>query len=260
MPPIIAQRRRGSCQRLPIILVSCLLLFNSGITHAKPKDKLKVLSTTTYIEMHTGPGRGYPIFHVIEKGETITLLKSKTSWIKVVTAKGIEGWVNRRFMDETIGPNGELVDLGLPNREDFVNRRWEVGASIGEFETIPSIGFYGAYRLTKNISAELRFNQATGSFSNSRLWSWGLVNQPFPEWRISPFFTIANGEVDISPNSSFSQAQDVKDSFFLVGTGAYFYAFNRFVLRFEYNNYITLPNRDENENVDEWKIGLTSFF
>jgi hypothetical protein len=243
-----------------LLLFFFLCVLTSTQAHSKDKEELKVISTTTYINVHTGPGRGHPVFHVIEKGETITLIKSKTDWIKVKTRKNIQGWVNRRDMDNTVGENGEVVKLGIPNRDDYSNRNWEVGFSIGEFDEVESIGVHGAYRMTKNLSAELRLNQATGRFSNSRLVSIGLVHQPFPEWRLSPFFTIANGQVSISPNSDLSQSQDQDDNFFLVGLGAYYYYSHRFMIRFEYNNYTTLPDRDDNENVDEWKLGLSAFF
>ncbi|HCO60237.1 MAG TPA: hypothetical protein DIT58_08605 [Porticoccaceae bacterium] len=36
-----------------------------------------------YIEMHTGPGRGYPVFHVVPRGETLVVLRRKTDWYKV---------------------------------------------------------------------------------------------------------------------------------------------------------------------------------
>ena len=41
-----------------------------------------------YIELHTGPASGYPVFYVAEKGEWIQVLKSRTSWYKVQTRKG----------------------------------------------------------------------------------------------------------------------------------------------------------------------------
>jgi uncharacterized protein YgiM (DUF1202 family) len=237
-----------------------LCLSFSNTATAKKKKVVEVVVTSTFINMHTGPGRGFPVFHVLEKGETITLIKRKTDWIKAETSKGVIGWIYRASFDETIGINGELVKLGIPDRDDYSQRRWEVGVSLGEFEDVESLGVHGAYRFTKNLSAELRFNQATGSSSNSKLVSLGLVHQPFPEWKISPFFTVANGQVSIEPNSDISTVQDLEDSFFLVGFGAYYYYSHRFMIRFEYNNYTTLPDRNSNEDIDEWKIGLSAFF
>jgi len=234
-------------------------LFFSGQVSAK-KEELNVIVNDTYINMHTGPGRGYPVFHVLEKGENITLLYSKTDWIKATTTKGITGWISRQNMANTIGPNGEAVELGVPLRDDFSRRRWEIGTAAGAFDNaIEVIGLHGSYRFTKHISAEIRLSQATGRFSNARLISWGLVHHPFPEWRLSPFFTIGNGQIDISANSNTTQ-DDSKDNFFLVGTGLQYYLTHRFMARFEYNNYTTLPDREKNGNIDEWKLGVTAFF
>ena len=237
-----------------------ILLLFAYIAPSAAKEPIVVKSTTAYINVHTGPGRGSPIFHVIEKGETITLLKLKTDWIKIITIKGQEGWLNRRDLDNTIGLNGELVDLGIPDRGDFANRKWEFGATVGEFDEIPSIGLHGAWRFTQNLSLEMRFNQATGGNSNSKFYGLGLVHQPFPEWRVSPFFTLSNGTVEISPNVNLSQSQDRSDSYFMAGLGLYTYFTHRVFIRFEVNQYTTLPDRDNNENVDEWKIGLSTFF
>lgn len=271
-PPLTARKlARGKTQAyhkaLCLLQFTCLLM--AGLLPsespmaspiAKSKNTLQVVVNSAYINVYTGPGRGYPISHALEKGETITLIKSKNDWIKVSTEKGLKGWINRRAMDSTVGVNGEIVRLSIPKRDDYSQRHWEIGVSFGEFENIPSIGIHGAYRLTPNISAELRYTQATGRSSNSKLYSWGLMHQPFPEWRLSPFFTLANGELEISPNSNLSQAQDQQDTFFMVGVGTYFYLTHRFMFRFEYNNYTTLPDRDSNENIDEWKLGLSAFF
>ncbi|MEO0442459.1 MAG: SH3 domain-containing protein [Pseudomonadota bacterium] len=240
-------------------LFALIVLLTSSYANAK-KEALRVVVTETYLNMHTGPSRGHPVFHVLEKGEVITLLKSKTDWIKVETEKGLLGWIHRRHIDTTVGINGELVDLGIPDRDDFANRQWELGFTVGEFDNIDSLGVNLSWRFTKNLAAELRYTQATGRFSNSKLVSWGLVHYPFPEWRFSPFFTLANGQVDISPNSDLSQAQDTDDNFFMVGIGGHYHLLHRFLIRLEYNDYTTLPDRNENENIQEWKIGFSAFF
>lgn len=249
-----------------ISFLICSAFFSSNTAafslFSKPNDTpLEVVVDDTYISMHTGPGRGFPIFHVLEKGETITLLYSKTDWIKAVTKKGIVGWINRAFMDDTVGANGELVKLGIPQRDELGQSRWEIGVSAGAFDNaIEVIGVHTSYRLTNNLNAELRFAQATGSISSSQLISWGLVHQPFPEWRLSPFFAIANGQIDITANGSASQSQSGKDNFFMMGAGFNYYLTHRFKARFEYNNYTTLPDRDKNGNIDEWRLGITAFF
>lgn len=255
--PLTAKRTDSFCYRL-CCLVVCLLISSGSI--AKKEEPLNVVVTSAFINIYTGRGRGFPIFHVLEKGEIFTLIKSKTDWIKVITEDNIEGWVHRNSMGDTVGANGEEVLLGIPERSDYRNRNWEFGIGFGEFENISSLGFHTSYRMTENLSAELRYTQGTGNSSNNKLLSLGLVHQPFPEWKISPFFTLANGQLEISPNSNLSQSQDQEDHFFMAGTGFHYHFTHRFMIRFEYNNYTTLPDRDNNENVDEWKLGLSAFF
>ena len=65
-----------------LLLLACystqvfpLDLFGSGSQSASGPVYLEVAEP--YIEMHTGPGRGYPVFNVVEQGETIEI---RFSW------------------------------------------------------------------------------------------------------------------------------------------------------------------------------------
>jgi len=246
---------------LPLFFL-CLLY--SQLSLGAKQASLKVIVNGTYIDVHTGPGRGYPIFHVIEKDEIITLIKSKTDWIKISLEQenGVikEGWVHRRNMQYTMGVNGELVDLGVPDRDDYENRRWEVGFSLGEFQGIEALGIHGGFRFTKNLSLEARVGQSTGNISSSQFWSVGLLHQPFPKWKFSPYFTLATGEIKTTSNSALIQNLNRENNYLLVGLGGYYYITHRFMLRFEYNNYNILLDIDRNQNIDEWRLGLSTFF
>jgi len=247
-----------------LIFFSLFILSLSQHSIAEKNPSIKVIVSTTYLDVHTGPGRGPPIFHVLEKGETITLIKSKTDWIKISLEQENtivkEGWVHRNNMQYTIGVNGELVDLGIPDREDYAKRRWEAGFSIGEFGGVEALGVNAAFRFTNNLSLEARFSQAIVNRSSRELSSIGLLHQPFPKWRVSPYFTIATGSSKISSNSTEIIPQASDGNYLLVGTGVYYYLYNRLMLRFEYNNYNILPDRNNNININEWRLGLSTFF
>ena len=45
-----------------------------------------------------------------------------------------------------------------------------------------------------------------------------------------------------------------------VGIGAYAYISRRFALRAEYNRYVVFSSDDNNEDINEWKLGLVTFF
>ncbi len=213
-----------------------------------------------YIELHTGPGRGYPIFHVEERGTTITLLKRKTIWFKVRTDGDIEGWVDRTQLERTLDPSGEQVRVQEATVEDYARRRWEAGVMGGDFDGANEISVYGAYALTEGLSAELSLTQVLGEFSESLLFGVDLLAQPFPDWRFSPFFALGTGVIDTNPRTVLVQAQDRNDRMSHVGIGLRTYLSRRFMLRMEYRSHVVFTSRDDNEEIDEWKIGFGVFF
>ena len=72
-----------------------------------------------YLEMHTGPGRGYPVTRVVGRGERVDILLRRTDWYKVRDDQGKEGWVDREHMEQTLLANGEKIKLDDPARRDY---------------------------------------------------------------------------------------------------------------------------------------------
>ena len=71
-----------------------------------------------FLELHTGPGRGFPVFYVVDRGEQIDVLKRRTDWFQVRTKKGIEGWVKLDQMAETLDTSGKPTALDDPTEDD----------------------------------------------------------------------------------------------------------------------------------------------
>ncbi len=242
---------------LSVLLAFALVLFTNA---AVAKDPTLVVVDTGYIDVHTGPGRGYPVFHALEKGETIELLKQRTDWVKVKTKRGKKGWVHVRDINRTIGSRGEKVTFSTPGFEQFKNRRFELGFSAGTFEGSDSIDAYVGWRWTKNISVEAHATQIVGDFSDSQMFTANIVLTPFPDWRITPFVTLGTGTIDISPDTTLVSTEDRTNDVLQSGIGFYGYVGRRFVARFQYNNNKLITDRNENEEIDEWRLGITAFF
>ena len=67
-------------------------------------DKVeRVQVTDPFIELHTFPGRGYPVFYVAARGEWISIELRHTDWYKVRTATGKVGWVTARAAADHAG-------------------------------------------------------------------------------------------------------------------------------------------------------------
>lgn len=216
-----------------------------------------------FIEMHTGPAMAYPVFHVIDRGESITVIKRVTDWFLIRSNKGREGWVNREQLQRTLLPGGQQLKLQDLTSEDFKDRQWEMGVLTGELEGAPIISFYGAYAFTENISTEFNLGQSVGTVSSSLLYKLNLLMQPFPEWDYSPFFTLGLGQIQVKPNATLIDPLDKDNQVSQIGIGFRKFLSQRFVIRAEYNEYVVFSAsnaKDENEDIGEWKLGFAVFF
>ena len=232
----------------------------SNLNLFKKDEPLVVTVDDAFINVHNGAGGGYPIFHVVERGEKITLLKMHTEWIKIETERGITGWINRNDMALTLSPDGNKPDFPDTKKADYLVDRVEFNAGFGDFDGAKSFNLNLGYRFTKNLSTEIRFAQNTGTYSDSRIVALGINHQPFPDWYVSPYFGIAAGEITTSPSTTLVQSEDRKDKVFQANLGAYVHITGRFFLRAELTNDYILTSHNTNEEVKEWKVGFSVFF
>jgi Bacterial SH3 domain len=251
--------QRTSSLWLACVVTVVLQLFLAAPARAAP-EYLSVTVADPYLEMRTGPGRGYPVFNVVDRGESVDVVKQRTDWYLVRADNGKEGWVERAQMELTLQPNGTPVSFKQAGIEDFTNAKWEAGLLAGDFGGANIISLYGGYSLNPNVSVELWGSQILGNFSNGWMGSVNIVHEAFPEWRISPFFTLGAGVIHTSPKSTIIQGEDRTDQVGHVGAGFRVYATRRFLLRAEYKSYVVFTSRDENEEVEEWKVGFAFFF
>ena len=241
-----------------LLTVFLLLIGNISLAAEKQKNLLEVADP--YIELHTGPGRGYPIFYVAERGEWIEVLYRQTDWFKIRTKDKKEGWVSTNQLQMTLEPSGKRVDIKEPGPEEFRVRNWEYGALVGNFSGAAIISFYAGYHFTENISTEISLSQDIGSASSSILLGFHLVHEPFPEWFVSPFFSLGTGMIHTTPKATLALIQDRTDQYANYAIGARMHLTKRFLVRMEYRRYVIFSSRNENEDINEWKAGFGFFF
>jgi hypothetical protein len=133
-----------------------------------------------YLELHTGPGRGYPVTQIVERGEWVEILKRRTDWFKIRTSQGKVGWVSREQMENTLTEVGVQMSFRDVLLEDYLRRRFEVGFAGGVLEDDPMMLARAGYRLTENFTVELTIGQSVGNFSRS---GWVVfATSPVPPW------------------------------------------------------------------------------
>ena len=77
----------------------------------RPTSRSGCSVTDPYLEMRTGPGRGYPVFFVAARDEWIEIELRHTDWYKVRTEGGKVGWVHRAQLETTLTEAGGTKTL-----------------------------------------------------------------------------------------------------------------------------------------------------
>lgn len=250
-------RRRAAGWRLWVSAIALLSL--QCLVPAYAAD-YQVVVADPFLELHTGPGRGYPVAQVLDRGTTVTVLKRRTDWFKVRGERDVEGWVPRAQMLATLGLAGDRNQLEAATSLDFANRTWEAGVLAGDFGGASVISLYAGRAFTDTLSLELTGSQILGNYSNGWLGTVSLVHVFIPEWRIAPFFSLGTGIVLTEPKSTLVQTPDRNDQIAYVGAGIRGYLTRRFMARIEYRSNVVFTSRDDNEEIDQWQAGFAFFF
>jgi opacity protein-like surface antigen len=245
----------------PLALAGLLLLaalLTPAVSAAR--EYLQLFVTAPYLELHTGPGRGYPVFHVVPRDGSVDVLFRRTDWFKVRTEQGVEGWASQTDMQKMVLADGSLFKFDLGDRAGFTSHRYEMGMFAGQYGGATLISGYMSFSFNPQLALEASFGQFLGNFSNGETENIGFAHVFVPEARWSPFVTIGLGLVQTQPKATLVAAPDRDEQSAYVGGGIRFYLTRRFFLRAEYRQYWIFTKRNQNEDADEWKAGFAFFF
>jgi hypothetical protein len=261
----VAVRCRAELRKLVrgVALSGALLAALAAVApaHAADDDKTeRVQITDPYIELHTGPGRGFPVYFVAPRGEWIAITLRHTDWYKVRTEGGKEGWVHRRQLETTLTEAGGQKTFRDLLVDDYLLRRVEMGGAWGRFEDEPMLKIWGSYRLSDTLSVEGTMGQVQGVFSGTDLWHVNLNVEPWSDRRLSPFFGIGLGRFKNVPNLSLVSSIPTDAKLANAALGVRYYITDRFVLRADYTVYTAFVADTRSAEYRAFTAGLSFFF
>lgn len=248
--------------RLLLILI-VLLCLQPATAQANPAaERLQVAEP--YVELRTGPGRGYPIFFVVEKRQWITVELRRTDWYLVRAEGGgnghVRGWVQRGQLETTLTEAGTAKTFRDVLVDDYLSRRLEMGAAWGRFEKEPMLKLWAAWRISDTLAAEAAFGQVQGLYAGTSFWQVGLTSEPWSDQRFSPHFGIGIGRFSNAPNLSLVGATPTDANQAQVQLGLRWYFTRRFVGRVDYTRATAFLNDEKNGEYRSVTAGLSFFF
>jgi SH3-like domain-containing protein len=252
-------------RELAIFICACLVAVMLSLLGAPPAraadapERLRVADP--YLEMRTGPGRGFPIFFVVQREDWVEVQLRFTDWFKVRTDDGKkEGWVHRSQLENTLTAAGvpkSFRDIAL---DDYLSRRVQLGAAWGKFKTEPMLKLWTSYRLSETLSLEGTVGQVQGLFSGTNIWHVNLMTEPLSDQRLSPFFAIGVGKFKNLPNQTLVSAIPVDAKLSNASVGVRYYLTDRFIVRADYSLYTAFVGDTRTGEYRAKTIGLAFFF
>jgi opacity protein-like surface antigen len=241
-------------------LLCLLVCLFSGKLLAEELDTKTLLIDVAFVELHSGPGVGYPVLHVVEKGEYLTIKVKRTSWLKVTDKRDNTGWLHQ---DELLGlttSQGKKLTSAEISSSDFQARNYEAGVMYGDFAGAHFYNAQFAYLFTSVFSGEVSVGKALGTISDSDLYEAMFISQPMPELFISPYLGIGGGIIKTKPHSVLADSEKRQDTLMSAAFGLKYHLARNFLLRAEYKYSLVLTGRDDNEEIKVWKLGFSVFF
>lgn len=246
-------------------LAVCFFTLCSISSHALSADTddeaVKLIVIDTYLEMHSGPGRGYPITHTMEQDEPIHVIRRRGNWYQVANRHGKEGWIQQEKLARTIAPSGLPAALPDTQHGDYLAQQGRIGFTLGQQGGAETATLVAGFRLLSFVGAEVELGQMFGSRIDGYSYGANLLFEPIKSWSFTPFISTGFGKQSWKQKEKLNvgNSNEFNSAYTFVGGGINYYIGYNFVVRGEYRQ-VSLSGDNDSLRNSAWRIGFSSFF
>ncbi|MBZ9610058.1 SH3 domain-containing protein [Rheinheimera maricola] len=241
------------------MIKACLLIMGWILCTSAMASSLDVTVNHDFVNLHSGPGRGYPIVQVALKGESLSLFQRRAGWVQV-GFKQQRLWLARADLVHLLTLDQQQFVVNDDRQSEFEQRDVEVGLLFGDFNGSSFYQLSAAYLFSEYLQTELAVGQANGDQADNLSAELSIYVSPMPHWRISPYFGLGGGLLRTSPRTVLVQTPDRNNSLASMELGMRYYLSRNMIARAAYRRSIIVTDRNDNEEIDTWKLGFSVFF
>ena len=237
-----------------------LLLALSTPLHAADDPLPTLALSDPFVDLYTGPGRGYPVFHVAARGEQVQLLLAHTQWVKLRTASGKEGWARRDQLQGTLTAAGQGPGWLERWSDQTLHDRLAFGAAWGRFQSQPMLRLGARWRAGQAIGIEAAVGQVQGLYSGTDFWQLDATVDPMNDLSLSPYLAVGVGRFRNVPNASLVEPATTNANLAHAGIGVRWKFGTRYVLHADWSIYTALLSEQRSREYRALTLGLSFFF
>jgi hypothetical protein len=242
---------------VPHALLVLVLLCHVEMVFA---STVQVTVVDEFIEMHTGPGRGFPIVNVAEKGQQLQVLKSKTNWYKVKTHRNKLGWVDASALSRTRIGSKPKVTFARIDTKRVQEKKFRAKVGAGWLETDASFSAGIGYALLKSFSVDLEFIKASGDFSSTSAVSVLGNLELFPRKKISPYVYVGSGQIVNVPRATLVGREITNSPLVSLGAGVSYRLSRTFYFDTALSSISFSSFDDQSKQYLSWQTGVAVRF
>ena len=220
----------------------------------------KVRVTEPYLDLRTSPGRGYPVFFAVGRDEWVTIVLRHTDWYKVRTSGGKLGWATRAQLASTVTEDGQRMSFRDPAFEDYLRRRFDIGAGYGASKTASMFRGWAGVRVSDTLSVEFSSAKVQAASSDTNIWHVNVISEPWSDQRLSPFIGVGIGKYHYVPGKSLVDRTVYNSQLGVAMLGVRYHIAGRLALRVDYSLYTAFVTDNRTRGYQAATAGLSLFY
>ncbi|MEK6750430.1 MAG: SH3 domain-containing protein [Pseudomonadota bacterium] len=240
------------------VVVGLLAIFHTG-AWAETAAPAIVTIEQAYVDLHTGPGAGYPVYTVVERGGRVVVLAEQGDWYKVQSERRQVGWLANTALAQARVSATPRVTFAAAEQVYHASRSYVLGVTSGKFGRDLMYGLSGSYHIVKGLHIDTSLAQSAGMYSMSNYYSAGLQWYLWSERRFSPGVFVMGGKLSGVQHATIYPVREVQADFVSTGLSMRVRLTDRFFLRTGAGMFSLQQFDNTLPNFWEWQIGVQTY-